>query len=216
MSGKRSSLLVYILSHHHLAARYLREILGLTSNAEPVICSTLPAISDTERAILFVLDAMSLPLPTGEYLRQIKPRFPSARFLVVDVRLSDDQLCGLLELGAHGIVEYQTLPDALPWAMKAVCRGEMAIPNALLRRYATYKHQNGSGQRHLFSTTPRENQVLELVKRRYSNREIARTLGVRESTVKYHISNILSKCNARARSELISPALEDIFGVRRE
>jgi DNA-binding CsgD family transcriptional regulator len=50
--------------------------------------------------------------------------------------------------------------------------------------------------------TQRESQVIELVKRRLSNKEIAEILKIKESTAKFHLSNIFSKLQVNRRSEL--------------
>lgn len=52
------------------------------------------------------------------------------------------------------------------------------------------------------TTTRREDEILELVRRRLSNREIADLLQIRVSTVKFRLSNILSKLHARNRHDL--------------
>jgi LuxR family maltose regulon positive regulatory protein len=50
--------------------------------------------------------------------------------------------------------------------------------------------------------TKRESQIIELVKRRLSNKEIGTILNIQESTVKFHLSNIFSKLQVNRRSEL--------------
>ena len=51
--------------------------------------------------------------------------------------------------------------------------------------------------------TPREIQVLHLVRRRLSNKEIAQLLAICESTVKFHVSNILGKLQVGSRQDLL-------------
>jgi DNA-binding NarL/FixJ family response regulator len=54
------------------------------------------------------------------------------------------------------------------------------------------------------SLTARETEVLELMIRRFSNKEIAGALGISERTVKYHVSNVLSKLRAENRRTLLT------------
>ena len=61
------------------------------------------------------------------------------------------------------------------------------------------------------SFTTREMQILEMVRNRMSNREIAGLLKIRVSTVKFHLTNILSKQHASCRKELLSPLHSDIW-----
>jgi DNA-binding NarL/FixJ family response regulator len=53
------------------------------------------------------------------------------------------------------------------------------------------------------SLTAREGQVLQLLMRRLANKEISHTLGITERTVKYHVSNILSKLQLQDRRGLL-------------
>jgi DNA-binding CsgD family transcriptional regulator len=50
--------------------------------------------------------------------------------------------------------------------------------------------------------TVRENQILDLLRRRYSNKEIANHFGISESTVKFHVSNVLTKLNVNDRRDV--------------
>ncbi|MBI2956919.1 MAG: helix-turn-helix transcriptional regulator [Acidobacteria bacterium] len=52
------------------------------------------------------------------------------------------------------------------------------------------------------SLTKRERQVMEFLLRRFSNKEIAEIIGISERTVKFHVSNILTKLQVNSRDEL--------------
>jgi DNA-binding NarL/FixJ family response regulator len=68
--------------------------------------------------------------------------------------------------------------------------------------------QSPTGQ----AITQRESQILELVKRRLSNKEIGAVLNIQESTVKFHLSNVFSKLQVTRRSELqAKDELSDIW-----
>jgi len=54
------------------------------------------------------------------------------------------------------------------------------------------------------SLTERESEIMEFLKKRHSNAEIARHLGIRNSTVKFHVSNLFSKLDVSSRRELLN------------
>jgi len=109
----------------------------------------------------------------------------------------------LLTLGVHGFVEHSRVAEALADAVRMVAAGHLWIPKELLQAYvqmnADATRRSAGGFR---SLTPREKEVFELVRHRLSNKEIAGVLGVREGTVKYHLSHILAKLRVGGRREL--------------
>ena len=64
----------------------------------------------------------------------------------------------------------------------------------------------------LGTLTSRENQVLDLLRRRYSNKEMATLLKISESTVKFHVSNVLTKLNVNDRRDLTDK--HSLYGPR--
>jgi LuxR family maltose regulon positive regulatory protein len=58
--------------------------------------------------------------------------------------------------------------------------------------------------------TPRESEVLELIRRGLSNKQIARTLWISESTVKVHVHHVLAKMDVRSRTEAAASSLDDL------
>jgi LuxR family transcriptional regulator, maltose regulon positive regulatory protein len=89
--------------------------------------------------------------------------------------------------------------------VERVTRGELWFSASVLEAYARNSiaslkavSQSPTGQ----AITQRESQIIELVKRRLSNKEIAEVLHIQESTVKFHLSNIFSKLQVNRRNEL--------------
>ncbi len=111
----------------------------------------------------------------------------------------------LLALGVHGFVSYAQIDEQLSQAVERVTRGELWFSPSVLEAYARNSiaslkavSQSPTGQ----AITQRESQIIELVKRRLSNKEIAEVLHIQESTVKFHLSNIFSKLQVNRRNEL--------------
>ena len=88
-------------------------------------------------------------------------------------------------------------------AVRAVYEGSLWIPEKALQLYAQFSlTSNRHGVSPSNTLTPREGEVIELVKRRLSNKEIATILKVQESTVKFHLSNAFTKLRIAGRHDL--------------
>jgi DNA-binding NarL/FixJ family response regulator len=111
------------------------------------------------------------------------------------------------EAGVAGYVARDASIQDLVAAVTSAARGEVVCPPSIaaslmreLARRAAGLPAMGTGAR----LTPRERQVIELIDRGLSNKEIARTLHIALSTVKNHVHNILEKCQVGRRMEAVS------------
>jgi NarL family two-component system response regulator LiaR len=106
-------------------------------------------------------------------------------------------------MGAQGYVAHANVSHVLARAILNIAAGQLWVSQEVLQEFLS---EVGRILRkdihHRQSTTPREDEILELVRRRLSNKEIADLLEIRVSTVKFHISNIFSKMHASSRREL--------------
>lgn len=101
-----------------------------------------------------------------------------------------------IALGAHGYVHKAVEPEALLHAIRAVARGEQVIPPGVEELVAT-------GDGHPASAlTAREQQVMEMLSRGLTNREIAEQLQISIKTVDTHRGHVLKKLGLRNNSEL--------------
>ena len=154
------------------------------------------------RNTIFVVDQCGLGMPLSECLRHLRPRSQDSRFLILDHEKSRDGIVHLLTIGAHGYVPHAEVPRVLVRAIFRVAANELWVPpdafGDFLREAACVLQKDGRGRQ----TTLREKEILELVRLRLSNREIAELLRIRVSTVKFHLSNILSKMHAKCRRDL--------------
>jgi DNA-binding NarL/FixJ family response regulator len=111
--------------------------------------------------------------------------------------------------GIDGFVElHKAWQTELPHAIHSVLNGQVWVPREIMAAYvaqmrALLDTQLLPGH----SLTAREGQVLQLLMRRLANKEISHTLGIAERTVKYHVSNILSKLQLEDRRGLLPNSL---------
>ena len=124
-------------------------------------------------------------------------------FLALDQPSSDVEIAQLLRAGFAGFITYDQSFQFLGAAIKAVAQGQVWASPEVLRIYVDLTSpRNNIRATGIATLTVRENQILDLLRRRYSNKEIANHLGISESTVKFHVSNVLTKLNVNDRRDV--------------
>ena len=197
---------ICVVEQNRLAARYLLEILAKQMALHAVTLEDLIAHKPSERtAQVFIVDRKGIDLSLRECLDVLRDRHTNARFLILDEEQTLEQTAGLLALGVHGFVSYAQVDKQLSQAVDHISRGELFFSSSVLEAYARRSiaslntvNQSPTGQ----AITQRETQIIELVKRRLSNKEIGAVLNIQESTVKFHLSNVFSKLGVNRRREL--------------
>ena len=199
-----NSLIVCIVEQNALAAEFL---LGLFRKDARIRALPLEEFCNgvfKGQSPLFLVDSFGLSPPLTEWLQRLTARYSSARFLVLDRRGSREDVVRMLLLGVHGFLEHRAVGESLCRAVSTVFEGGLWFSPEVLHFYvqitARTKLRGGAGPE---SITPREHQIVELVKRRLSNQEIASILGVKEGTVKFHLSNIFAKLQVGSRRDLL-------------
>ena len=195
---------ICVISSSPLAAQYLVLLLQHCSELKPMMADEFLAISGDIPDPIFILDCACLTVPSTECLRKLTKRFKNAKYIVIDNFATEDDAVSRVALGVHGIVEYSKVGVQLEGAVRSVAKGRLYLSDVVLEAYvrSSAKPKRGRATVGVSSTTPRETEILELVKRRLSNKEIALTLGVQESTVKFHLGNILGKLQLQSRYDL--------------
>ena len=137
---------------------------------------------------------------------------PESKVVILTTFEEDGYIHGALRAGASGFLLKRTSPEDLTAAVHRVAAGEALLSPSVTRRVidqmaARPLPLSGEDAR-LDELTPREREVLELIARGLSNREIAAELVVEESTVKTHVKRILSKLDVRDRVLAVIVAYE--------
>jgi DNA-binding NarL/FixJ family response regulator len=132
-------------------------------------------------------------------IKAIRAEFPDARILALTTYEGDVDIHRALEAGARGyLIKDMLLTDVLG-AIRAVHRGERVIPAAVAAKLAVFTPR--------IDLTTREVEVLELVAKGLSNRDVAGIIGRTDETVKVHLKNIFSKLGVADRTEAVTLAL---------
>lgn len=138
----------------------------------------------------------------------IRQRYPDIQVLILTSFKEDELIQCALKAGAVGYLLKNISADELANAIRAAHRGRLTLaPEATqsLMRSATYDSVPVPGN----ALTKREQDVLHLLTKGIDNNEIADALVISRSTVKYHMSNILSKLHANNRTEAVVIALQN-------
>jgi DNA-binding NarL/FixJ family response regulator len=136
---------------------------------------------------------------------------PDVKVVVLTTFEDDDYIFGALSAGASGFLLKRTKPEELIAGIHTVAEGDSllspSVTSRVIDRMAAQPSAAVSGAR-LDELTPRERDVLELMARGLSNREIAEAFVIEESTVKTHVKRILMKLELRDRVQAVIFAYE--------
>jgi DNA-binding NarL/FixJ family response regulator len=159
------------------------------------------------RATVYVVDAHAARQATGALLSNILTKNPSAKLLVVGEKVRESESYSLLRQGVKGILTYEDARDQLAPALAQVASGGIWVPRPVLSRFVDSILTSTQG-RHLRAEAPsdlsrREQEVLNGLLENLANKEVADRLNISERTVKFHVSNLLSKFGVRRRADLI-------------
>jgi DNA-binding NarL/FixJ family response regulator len=159
-----------------------------------------------------LMDVRMPDLDGIEATRELARIAPDARVLILTTFEQDDYVFGALRAGASGFLLKRARPEELVAAVHAIARGDSLLSPSVTRlvvdRMAQQPVPELADRAKLGSLTPREREVLALVARGLSNREIAAELVVEESTVRSHIKRIQMKLDLRDRVQIVIFAYE--------
>ena len=161
------------------------------------------------------LISSSNSLPTLSVIRRARP---AIRLIVVGPEGDDNLVLEAIIAGARAYLAPTAGPETVRLAIEAVTGGSIWAPQRLLSklidRLLRASNSSLTNDPHL---TGRERQVLELILRAHSNREVARQMGIEERTVKAYVGRLMRKTGAENRIELsiraLNPSISASLGV---
>jgi len=149
--------------------------------------------------------------------RRIKQRSPNIAVVVLTSNPSDAQLFQALKAQAAAYLNKEITADQLANIIRRVAHGEHPINESLTARPKVAEqvlHQfqeltwRSEAEGFISPLTPREKEILNYIAQGYLNKEIAIELGISEQTIKNHVTSILRKLNANARTEAVVVAIK--------
>jgi two-component system, NarL family, nitrate/nitrite response regulator NarL len=130
---------------------------------------------------------------------------PMVKTLILTMTADQENVCNALKWGARGYLLKGTSGSELVTTVRSLSQGECYVsPNlaaSLLMRPSIASVETEKRVDRLSDLTPREEQVLSILKEGHSNKEIGKKLDLSEKTIKHHLTRILQKLQVRNRVE---------------
>ncbi len=215
VNGTRT-IKIILADDHPLMRQALRAVLEKQPDFE-----IMGEASDGEEAVelaiklnpnVMIMD-ISMPKLNGlEATKQIKAKIPSVAVLVLTVHSDSEHILSILHAGASGYLIKSVYGEEVIRSVRAIAGGETVIPTAVSQQILKYAFQYMDTSSDLEINekfTSREMDVLRLLAKGMSNRDIASKLGVSLRTIKGHLTDLFSKLNVASRTEAV------IVGLRK-
>ncbi len=202
---------------HALFRRGVRLVLEDEADIE-VVAEAGDGLDAVERIVelipdLVLMDVVMPGVSGIEATRRVRALVPNVKVAILTVSEKDEDLFSAVRAGATGYLLKEVSIEELPEAVRAVARGHSLISPTMASRLLTEFNALSRRVEEEHGTVPRlsdrELEVLRLVARGLSNRDIATELVIAENTVKNHVRNILEKLQLRSRMEAAMYAVRE-------
>jgi DNA-binding NarL/FixJ family response regulator len=178
------------------------EVVGEASTADEALLLAPQLAPD-----VLLLD-LNLPGASGfGLLRELAPRLPGTRIVMLTISNDRRDLLDAVRNGAAGYLTKDLSPDALQRAVRGIRSGDLAMSRAMAADViqhlatATNRPVGSEARSDLPGVSAREEEVLALLADGLTDREIAERLGISPRTVETHVGSLLNKLGVRNRAQ---------------
>ncbi len=201
---------VCLLSGHAIVLQELNRL--LVQSAFLVTATKLPDSASGDNpsipaADVYVIDAESATGGTEELVTQVLKTNADAKFLVLAGEWTEKTAFPMLGIGVKGLITHDLIAQQLGLALEKVATGGYWVPRTLLASFVdsvvTRSRRMELARPNRIEISRREKDIVDCLLSNLSNKEIASKLNISERTVKFHVSNLLSKFRVQRRADLI-------------
>jgi two-component system, NarL family, response regulator LiaR len=205
------AITVMLIDDHRVVRQGLRdflelqgdiEIVGEASSGEEGVQLAREHLPD-----VVLMDLVMPGIDGVETTRRLKAASPSSRVIVLTSFADDNKVFPAIKAGAISYLLKDVSPEELAHAIRAAQRNEAVLHPEVAAKLMQEFSAPKSNEAPVDQLTPREMDVLRLVAKGMSNKEIAEKLIISEKTTKTHLSNILSKLHLADRTQVAIYAL---------
>lgn len=199
---------VVVVDDHPVVCAGLARLISAENDIE-VLATAL----DGEKAIeldsslqpdVMLMDLSMHPVDGVEATRRILAARPGARILVLAATAEPPNVLAAIDAGALGFLLKDSDPVSIADGIRAAARGESPLDPRLASTLVKDRHSRRAGVK----LTDREAEVLKLASQGLLNKQIARTLGIGEKTVKAHLGRVYERLGVTNRADAVAWALE--------
>ena len=217
---------VLLVDDHAVVRQGLRMFIEMQNDMEVVGEGTdgLEAVALAARLNpdVILLDLLMPHMDGVEATRKILESNPHSRVLILTSFGEDDKIFPAIRAGAQGYLLKDIQPRDLVQAVRETYQGKAQLHPEIARRLMAavtgevpvQQAQSSSLPKELQELTEREREVLELIARGLTNRQIAEKMVISEKTVKTHVSNLLDKLDLEDRTRAAIWALKHGLGTQ--
>jgi len=187
-----------------LATKKDIEVIGEAENGKEAIERVKELSPD-----VILMDLVMPEMDGVQAIKQIVAEFPDAKILVMTSFATDDMVFPAIKSGALGYLLKDSTPEELTSAIQQVYRGEPSLHPKIARKVLMEISNPTVNTPSEDPLTERELGVLKSIAKGMSNQEIGLALSISETTVRTHVSRILSKLHLASRTQAALYALKE-------
>lgn len=202
---------VLLVDDHALVRAGIRSLLGAMARVEVVgeadSGAQALALAERLRPDVVVMDIAMRGMTGLEATARLRERWPEMRVIVLSMYSSEEYVLQAMRAGASGYLVKDAATAELESALRAVVRGETWLSASISRQSVEgYARRMGAGDE-TGGLTPRQREVLSLIARGRSTKEIAFDLGLSVKTVEAHRAQIMQRLGIRDVAGLVRYAI---------